>query len=259
MVKDVNKIEKPSFSKASARKKSAEAIAPSKKTKFSCLPAVLQTMFQSITFIILFNKNEYMRIKELLKLYPRTYSEELGIDLKSGKSEEIFKWFLASILFAKPIRETSAKKTYFCFLKHGITSAKKILDTGWNGLVEILDEGGYTRYDFSTADKLLEVFGNLQKLYNGDLNILHEKAKDSKDLEERIKELGKGIGETTVSIFLREMRYCWKKADPKPSPLVKLAMENLKIKDLKKFAQRKKLDLVKLESALVRYAKNFLK
>jgi hypothetical protein len=133
------------------------------------------------------------------------------------------------------------------------------LDTGWNGLVEILDEGGYTRYDFSTADKLLEVFGNLQKLYNGDLNVLHEKARDSKDLEERIKALGKGIGETTVSIFLREMRYCWKKADPKPSPLVRLAMKDLKIKDLKKFAKKKKLDLVKLESALVRYAKDFLR
>jgi hypothetical protein len=200
-----------------------------------------------------------MKIKELLKLYPKSYSEELGIDLKSGKSGEIFKWFLASILYAKPIRESSATKTYFCFLKHGITSAKKILDTGWNGLVEILDEGGYTRYDFSTADKLLEVFGNLQKLYNGDLNVLHEKARDSKDLEERIKALGKGIGETTVSIFLREMRYCWKKADPKPSPLVRLAMKDLKIKDLKKFAKKKKLDLVKLESALVRYAKDFLR
>jgi hypothetical protein len=209
--------------------------------------------------MILFRKNKYMRIKELLKLYPKTYSEELGIDLKSGKSEEIFKWFLASILYAKPIRESSATKTYFCFLKHGITSVKKILDTGWNGLVEILDEGGYTRYDFSTADKLLEVFGNLQKLYNGDLNILHEKARDSKDLEERIKALGKGIGETTVSIFLREMRYCWKKADPKPSPLVKLAMKDLRIKDLKNFAKRKKVDVVKLESALVRYAKDFLR
>jgi hypothetical protein len=200
-----------------------------------------------------------MRVRELLKLYPKTYAEELGIDLKSRKSGEIFKWFLASILYAKPIRETSATKTYFCFLKHGVTSAKKILDTGWNGLVEILDEGGYTRYDFSTADKLLEVCGNLQKFYNGNLNILHEKAKDSRDLEEKIKALGKGIGEITVSIFLREMRYCWKKADPKPSRLVRLAMKNLKIKNLKKFAEREKIDLVKLESALVRYAKNFLK
>jgi hypothetical protein len=36
-------------------------------------------------------------------------------------------------------------------------------------------------------------------------------------------------------------------------------MKDLKIKDLKKFAKKKKLDLVKLESALVRYAKDFLR
>ncbi|MGC8812142.1 MAG: hypothetical protein ACP5O8_00965 [Candidatus Aenigmatarchaeota archaeon] len=200
-----------------------------------------------------------MKIEELVKAYGKPFSEMLGIKLKSGKNEEIVKWFLASILYAKPIRESSATKTYFCFLKHGVTSARKILETGWHGLVDILDEGGYTRYDFSTADKLLEVFGNLQKLYKGNLKLLHEKAKDSEDLEEKIKSLGKGIGDTTVSIFLRDMRYIWEKANPKPSPLVKLAMKKLKIKDLKEFARRKKLDLVRLETALLRYAKDFLR
>jgi len=199
------------------------------------------------------------KIEELVRNYGKPFSEMLGINLKSGKNEEIVKWFLASILYAKPIRESSATKTYFCFLKHGVTNAEKILATGWHGLVDILDEGGYTRYDFSTADKLLEVFGNLQKQYKGNLNLLHEKAKDSRDLEERIKKLGKGIGETTVSIFLREMRYCWKKADPKPSSLVRLAMKELKIKDLKKFAKEKKIDIVRLETALLRYAKDFLR
>jgi len=200
-----------------------------------------------------------LKLRELVKLYGRPFSEQLGINLKSGKNEEIVKWFLASILYAKPIRESSATKTYFCFLKHGVTSAKKILATGWHGLVEILDEGGYTRYDFSTADKLLEVFGNLEKQYEGNLNLLHRKAKDSRDLEEKIKALGKGIGETTISIFLREMRYCWKKADPRPSHLIKLAMKKFKIKDLKATAKREKLDIVKLECALLRYAKNFLR
>jgi hypothetical protein len=33
---------------------------------------------------------------------------------------------------------------------------KQILKTGWDDLVKILDEGGYTRYDFKTADRLLE-------------------------------------------------------------------------------------------------------
>jgi hypothetical protein len=200
-----------------------------------------------------------VELENFVKIYGKPYSEMLGINLKSGKDEEIVKWFLASILYSKPIRESSATKTYFCFLKHGVTNAKKILQTGWQGLVDILDEGGYTRYDFSTADKLLEVFGNLEKVYGGSLNRLHELAKDSKDLEKRLKLLGKGIGDVTVSVFLREMRDVWRKADPEPSPLVKLAMKKLKIKDLKEFAKRKKLNLVWLETALVRYAKEFLR
>ncbi|MGC9085830.1 MAG: hypothetical protein ACP5IT_06580 [Thermoproteota archaeon] len=200
-----------------------------------------------------------MKLKEFVKKYGEPFSKQLGIDLKSGKNEEIFKWFLASILYAKPIRESSATKTYFCFMRHRLTNAKKVLDAGWEKLVEILDEGGYTRYDFSTADKLLEVFGNLQKNYGGDLNKLHQEARSSEDLEEKIKALGKGIGSTTVSIFLREMRYAWEKADPKPSPLVKVAMEKLNIKDLKEIASKKNIDLVELETALLRYSKDFLK
>jgi hypothetical protein len=114
-------------------------------------------------------------------------------------------------------------------------------------------------YDFSTADKLLEVFGNLQKNYGGDLNKLYQETRNSEDLEKKIKVLGKGIGSTTVSIFLREMRYAWEKADPKPSPLVKVAMEKLNIKDLKEIASKKNIDLVELETALLRYSKDFLK
>ena len=200
-----------------------------------------------------------MKLEEFVRIYGKPYSEMLGIQLKPGKDEEVSKWFLASILYSKPIRESSATKTYFCFLKHGVTNARKILQTGWQGLVDILDEGGYTRYDFSTADKLLEVFGNLERLYDGSLNKLHEMAKDSKDLEEKLKALGKGIGNVTVSVFLREMRDVWRKANPEPSPLVKTAMKKLRIKDLKEFAEKKKLNLVWLETALLRYAKDFLR
>jgi hypothetical protein len=200
-----------------------------------------------------------MKLKEFVKKYGEPFSKQLVIDLKSGRSKEIFKWFLASILYAKPIRESSATKTYFCFMKHRVTSAKKVLGAGWEKLVKILDEDGYTRYDFSTADKLLEVFGNLQKNYGGDLNKLHKEVKNSKDLEEKIKALGKGIGDTIVSIFLCEMRYAWEKADPKPSPLVKVAMKKPKIKDLKEIASKKKLDLVELETALLKYSKEWVR
>ncbi len=98
------------------------------------------------------------------------------------------KWFLASILYGKPIRESTATTTYRAFESEGVLTASRILKTGWEGLVLILDEGGYTRYDFSTAERLLEIFGNLERRYGGDLNRLCVLAVDSEDLESRIRE-----------------------------------------------------------------------
>lgn len=200
-----------------------------------------------------------LRLRDFVKQYGQPFSEMLGIDLASRKGEEVSKWFLASILYSKPIRESTATITYQVFEEGGATSAKKILETGWEGLVSLLDEGGYTRYDFSTASKLLQVFGNLEKEYGGDLNRLHEAAADSDDLVKRLRDLGKGIGETTASIFLRDMRGIWPKADPEPSSLVRLGMREIGVKDIKKLAKQKDVDIRWLETALLRLGKDYVK
>ncbi|MCW3994362.1 MAG: hypothetical protein NWE85_07355, partial [Candidatus Bathyarchaeota archaeon] len=168
-------------------------------------------------------------LEVLLGKFGKRYSVVLGINLDSGKDDEILKWFLASILFGAPITEASVIKTYKCFQKYEVLTPKRILETGWDGLVRILDEGSYTRYDFKTADKLLEVMGNLMEKYNGSLKLLHCKASKAKDLENRLKNLGKGIGDVTVSIFLRELREVWEKAKPNPTSLVVSAAKNLGI------------------------------
>jgi len=200
-----------------------------------------------------------LKIKEFVKKYGTPFSRILGIDLSSGRSEELTKWFLASILYSKPIRESSATSTYESFEAYGILTADSIVEAGWDELVRILDEGGYVRYDFSTATKLLEVFGALKRDYGSNLWNLYNASKDSSDLERRLKALGKGIGDTTVSIFLREMREIWTKADPQPTPLVKMAMRRLGIGDLKIFAKERGLDLIRLETALLRLGKDYLK
>ncbi len=170
-------------------------------------------------------------IKPLVRQLGKKFSVGLGIDLASLENSEIFKWFLVSILFGARISETIAVKTYREFEKEKILSSETILRTGWDGLVEILDRGGYVRYDFKTATKLLEVMGSLKDKYRGNLNTLHEDSLDSRDLERRIKNLGKGIGEVTVGIFLRELRGLWEKANPPLSPLVLTAMRNLALLD----------------------------
>jgi len=206
----------------------------------------------------------------LIKNFGRRYSEILGISLGKGDDDEIFKWFLVSVLFGAPISETSVIRTYQCFKRRGVLTPEKILKTGWHGLVEILDEGGYTRYDFKTSDKLLEVMGNLIAKYEGSLNLLHEQALNSSDLEKRLKDLGKGIGEVTVSIFLRELREIWKKANPKPTPLVILAAKNLELireespekalRELKEFWRKNRMagkTFANFETALLRLGKDF--
>ncbi len=212
---------------------------------------------------------ERKALESLVENLGERYSKVLKINLAGKDDEEIFKWFLASVLFGAPITETSVIKTYRCFKKREVLTPNKILETGWNGLVKILDEGSYTRYDFKTADKLLEVMGNLNTRYGGSLNKLHEDAADSLDLENRLKELGKGIGDITVSIFLRDLRGVWRKADPKPTPLVILAakrqriieMENPEqaLRELKAFWRENKIagkSFVNFETALLRYGKD---
>jgi len=134
----------------------------------------------------------------------KIYSEDLGIDLKLKNESEIFKWFLACLLFGKPIQQEVAKKTYFEFQKAGILSSEKILEAGWDKLVEILDKGHYVRYDFSTATKLLEICKELKKRY-GSLTQLFEETKNKKDLARRLQEF-KGVGPVTVRIFLRDLK-----------------------------------------------------
>jgi hypothetical protein len=111
-------------------------------------------------------------IKILVEGLGKRFSSQLRIDLSSGKNEEIFKWFLASILFGARISEAIVVKTYKEFEKEDVVSPSRILKTGWDGLVKILDRGGYVRYDFKTATKLLEVMKNFKDRYINVLTVL---------------------------------------------------------------------------------------
>jgi len=183
----------------------------------------------------------------------KLYSEELGIKLNERKDDEIFKWFLASILFGARISETIAKNTYKTFEKYGLLTPRKILDAGLAFLVNpIMREGGYVRYDGKTSTQVLKNSETLLKKYNGSLNELHEKAKDSSDLENRLLEFY-GIGPITVNIFLRELRPFWKKADPKVLSVVKRRANRsgINLYDYK----RKSLKFVRIEAGLIRERK----
>lgn len=141
----------------------------------------------------------------------RIYARELGIDLDSGDETEYFKWFLACLLFGKPVQQSVASRTYSELVKHDITSPEDIQQAGWDRLVEILDEGHYVRYDYSTADKLLDVSAAIKE-HGSFGNFLHE-CKDVEDASSRLQEI-KGVGPKTVEIFMRDMVHILRENSP---------------------------------------------
>lgn len=131
------------------------------------------------------------------------FAKDLDIDLSSKEETAYFKWFLACLLFGKPIQQKVAKQTYFEFVNAGFTTPDAILKAGWDKLVEVLDRGHYVRYDYSTATKLLDVSKTLKDKY-GTLTELLQKSQTIDELSSRLQEF-KGIGPKTAEIFLRDM------------------------------------------------------
>jgi len=157
------------------------------------------------------------------------FSVAMGVDLESLDKRELFKWFVAAVLFGAPISQEIATRTYGELSDNALLSPKALLRRGWDGLVKVLDKGGYVRYDFKTATKLLDLSKALLDGYKGDLNNLHDAASDPKDLEQRLEDLAKGIGAVTAGIFLRELRGLWPKAQPRLSGLVLTAARDLRL------------------------------
>lgn len=178
------------------------------------------------------------------------YSEELNIKLSGTNDGELFKWFLASVLYGNRISEEIAKKTYLTLEKYGLITPKKILNAGWDFLVNpIMREGGYVRYDGKTSTQLLKNSQQLIDEYNGSLNKLHARAKDNKDLEKRIDDFY-GVGPVTTNIFLRELRPFWEKCDPAPLPNVIQLAKKYKI-NLNDY-DRKSVTFTRIEAGLIR-------
>ena len=178
------------------------------------------------------------------------YSEELGLDLGSGREQDLFLWFLASILFGQRISETIARNTYRSFVRHGLTSPQKIIAAGWEYLVNpVMREGGYVRYDESKSTKILRDCAMLLDLYGGSLKRMHDTARDTSDLEARLLAFY-GVGPVTMNIFLRELRPYWPKADPAPLPFPRPLARRLGV-DLGQY-DRKRIEFVRLEAGLIR-------
>lgn len=131
-------------------------------------------------------------------------AQELGIDLEKGGETALFKWLLASFLMGKRIRAQAAVQTYHVIVdSHGCDTPRKLAACTHRALVRMLGEGGYARYDESTAVRLLALAARLMNDYDGTVGAMVKVSADRRAFEQRLQDFD-GVGPKTAEIFMRE-------------------------------------------------------
>lgn len=129
---------------------------------------------------------------------------DLGISVRADDEQSLFKWLLASFLFGKRIGQKVAAATWRVLVEvHGLDTPGKLCGSTHARLVRMLGEGGYARYDHSTAERLSLLCRMLLEQYQGRVLGIVEAAGSREDFERRLRQF-KGIGPVTVGIFMRE-------------------------------------------------------
>jgi hypothetical protein len=198
-------------------------------------------------------------LRALLERLGRLFSEDLGIRLEGLDPGELFKWFVASLLFGARIRESAAVRTYRELEKRGLLTPEALRDADFWEMIDVMARGGYARYDGIATRRLQRAAAKLLDDYTGDLNRLHGDARDGADLVARLCEFW-GVGETTAGIFLRELRGLWPKADPPLGYLALLAARHLGLDDPLAYWRANPLagwDFRHLEAALTRLGRDY--
>ncbi len=137
------------------------------------------------------------------KQKPVHHAEDFGIDVLSGSDDDMFRWFLLSYLFGKPIQSSVAANTWRVFMDRKIDTPWAIRDLPRRKLVQLLDEGKYTRYDEVMANALQTCMNQLINDYEGSLVLMFESSMDEDEFSKRLQMLY-GVGPKTAEIFMRE-------------------------------------------------------
>ena len=133
---------------------------------------------------------------------PIHYASDFNLDVATG-DDDMFAWFLLSYLFGKPIQSAVAVRTWQIFIDRKLDTPWAIVETSHRKLVNILDEGKYTRYDEVTATGLRPCMQQLIDGYEGSLVLILENSQTEDEFSKRLQELY-GVGPKTAEIFTGE-------------------------------------------------------
>ncbi|KAH8800496.1 hypothetical protein F5884DRAFT_863211 [Xylogone sp. PMI_703] len=131
---------------------------------------------------------------------------------KKPTSETILAHILNALLSSARISHTIAKRALQVLMEHGYHNFKILSASTWKERVAVLDEGGYARYDFSTATKLGKLATLLKNKYDSDATKILPSESDSalnrKILQDRLKEIS-GLGPLGIELFISTMQMAW--------------------------------------------------
>lgn len=142
------------------------------------------------------------RPTKVIKPKPVHHAEDFGLDVTSG-DDDLFRWFLLSYLFGKPIQSKVAANTWQLFIERKIDTPWAILEMRPRALVQLLDEGKYTRYDEVMTRALRTCMEQLILMYDGSLMLMLESSETEDEFSKRLQKLY-GVGPKTAEIFMRE-------------------------------------------------------
>ncbi len=146
-------------------------------------------------------------VRRLVDVTGGRYAAAMGIDVDAGV-EEIDRWLLAATLFGNPIPASVVARTYRSLAGAGIRTFGDVAHATWDELVARLDAGGYVRYDFRTASRLLAIAAFLTERWPDGL-VATLRACDDPVLVAGMLDGLPGWGPATTRIFLRELRGVW--------------------------------------------------
>ncbi|MEQ8897240.1 MAG: hypothetical protein RID23_09115 [Roseovarius sp.] len=190
----------------------------------------------------------------LLQRHGRTFCDELGINIDRNTPSPLFRWLVASILFSSRISAANAVRAARALSDAGLTTPDKMASATWQDRVDILGANGYKRFDESYSRNLGDAADMLGETYQGDLRNLREAAHRNPDeMRHRLKAF-KGLGDTGVDIFYREVQSAWPELHPFADHKALQAAEKLGLpKTAKGLAGRvSEADFPRLVAALVR-------
>jgi endonuclease III len=152
-------------------------------------------------------------VRELLATQGRTYADEAGIRLKNTP-QPLYQLLVLACLSSTRIRASTAVAAARALFAAGMRTPRRMADATWQQRVDALGEGGYRRYDESTATRLGEGAQLVLNEFGGDLRRLRAEADGDPDEQRRLLRKVPGLGPAGADIFLREAQGLWPEAAP---------------------------------------------